>query len=164
MTTINRHLTLRLRSFLVVAAAAACVLATADANAQAASPMAGQQPTVPDASQILRDPQVRHEGDVAYVTGGIGEHNEAQTMELGRDMNLKLVFARAPSGSYVANAKVRIADLSGNEVLALESSNPLLFAQLPPGTYRVTATAEGRSIERTVQVPSSGQQTEFFHW
>ncbi|HUG21707.1 carboxypeptidase regulatory-like domain-containing protein [Piscinibacter sp.] len=163
MTTMNRHPTLHMRSFWA-AAAAAWALAATGASAQTTSPAAGQTATAPGAPDASLEPQVRREGNVAYVNGGIGERGEAKTMELGRDMNLKLVFARASGGGYLADANVLIADRSGNVVLQLESADPLLFAQLPPGTYRITATADGRTIERSVQVPANGQQTEHFHW
>ena len=164
MATTTKPLFTKYSQLLSLAIASAVAVGAGGVNAQAGTgdspqPVAGG--TSPGAAS---GPQVRRAGDVSYVTGGIGERGEARTTELGRDMNLQLVFARAPTGSYVADASVSITDSSGNVVLELASSDPLLFATLPPGTYRVRATADGRSIERSVSVPEHGQHTEYFHW
>ena len=135
------------------------------AAAEAQTARAGESaPMAPSANTRVQEPVVRHEGGIPYVTGGIGESGEQQARALGRDMNLQLVFARVPSGSFVADADVTIADRNGNTVLQVNSANPLLFAQLDPGRYEVTATSQGRSIKRVINVPASGQLTEHFHW
>lgn len=107
-------------------------------------------------------PTVRHRGDVAYVSGGIGSASQARTKALGRDMNLQMVFAQR-DGSYLADVDVAVADERGNELLDVDSSGPLLYAQLPPGQYEVTATlSPGRTIQRSVEVPEQGRHTERF--
>ncbi|MCD6679039.1 MAG: hypothetical protein LT102_00040 [Burkholderiaceae bacterium] len=109
-------------------------------------------------------PMVRHQGDVAYVSGGIGDDGQARTKALGRDMNLQMVFAQR-NGNYLAQVDVEVADKRGNTVLDVDSSGPLLYAQLPPGRYEVTATLpQGRTIERNVDVPAQGRHTERFLW
>ena len=115
-------------------------------------------------AQPMRGPDVRHENDISYVTGGIGERGQQRMHALGKDMSLQLVFAEARSGHYLADVDVRITDRRGREVLSVEDADPMLFADLPPGSYRVTATYAGRSLERTVSVPSRGHREVVFHW
>ena len=98
------------------------------------------------------------------VTGGIGERGQESVQALGKGMGLELVFAEARTGHYVADVDVRIADRHGRQVLHADGADPLLFADLQPGTYRVAATFDGRSMERTVSVPGHGQRRVVFHW
>ena len=109
-------------------------------------------------------PQVRHEHGVSWVTGGVGLLERQRTIEAGRDMNLELGFARAPQGTYLAGVDVTISDSRGREVLSVDNADPLLFVQLPAGTYRVEARFDGRSIDRRVEVPAHGQHAELLHW
>ena len=115
-------------------------------------------------AQPARGPDIRHGHGIAYVTGGIGERGQERAQALGEDMNLELVFAEARSGHYVADVDVHIADRRGREVLSVDGADPLLFADLQPGTYRVSATFDGRELERTVTVPSHGRSRVVFHW
>lgn len=64
-------------------------------------------------------------------------------------MNLQLVFARTGDGAYLADVDVTIADQRGHEVLSLDSSDPLLFAQLPPGPTRSPQRSMGRRSSAT---------------
>ena len=109
-------------------------------------------------------PQVKQKDGVSYVSGGISDSGQAKAKELGKDMNLHLVFARASGGNYMADVAVTIADKSGKTVFELPSSDPLLFVKLPPGSYKVTAKADGKSQERMVEVSGKGQQMETLRW
>lgn len=108
-------------------------------------------------------PEVHQSNGVPWVTGGIGDENRQRTEELGRSMNTELVFAQT-RGEFLADVKVDIADANGRPVLTVDAADPLLFANLAPGRYRVAATVDGERIERTIEVPRSGRHTEHFRW
>lgn len=143
-------------------AAALLLLATAPASAgRFPNPSApeARRPAVP-----WREPEVRHDGGVAYVSGGVTAAGRERTLELGRPMNLQLAFATPPERPDLADVAVRIDNADGQTVLDLAAAGPLLFAQLEPGRYRVVASVGGRPIERSVQVPAQGQRREDFSW
>ncbi|MGH6610846.1 MAG: hypothetical protein ACRECQ_11385, partial [Burkholderiaceae bacterium] len=96
-------------------------------NAQTTTPSPVQVPDSASNDRAPMGPMVQHQGDVAYVSGGVGDVGEAKTVALGRDMNLQMVFAR-PNGNYVAQVDVAVSDGRGNTVLDVDSSGPLLFA------------------------------------
>lgn len=163
--TANRHTASWLRLLPGAVILAACAWAAADVHAQAST--TPPQVNLPESASNDRGPMgptVRHQGDVAWVSGGIGDAGQAQTKALGRDMNLQMVFAQK-DGNYLAKVDVTVADKRGNKVLDVDSSGPLLYAQLPPGQYEVTATLpQGKTIRRSVDVPAQGQHTERFLW
>jgi hypothetical protein len=89
---------------------------------------------------------------VPYLSGGIGlDEREYITQMLARDYNFKLELAAA-NGDYISNVDVRITDSSGRVVLQVGTGGPWLFARLSPGRYRVEATAQGRTFEKTVTI------------
>lgn len=140
------------------------VALTVALSVAACSVFAQSQPQSQPQTGAIDKAEVKQQNGISYVTGGIGDAGQARTKALGSDMNLALVFAKGPSGSYVADVDVVIADKSGKKVLVVKSSDPLLYIQLPPGSYKVTASAADKTIERTVDVPAKGQRTENLHW
>jgi hypothetical protein len=115
------------------------------------------------AAHALERTEVRQQDLLKFVTGGIGRLDQQRTRELGKDMNLQLVFAQA-DGTYLADVGVTLKGQDGKKVLDLNSADPMLFAELPPGRYQVTATVDGHAIQRSVAVPEHGQRVEYFHW
>jgi hypothetical protein len=157
--------TIRQRSLRSVLAIGACALAAGAATAQTNNAAETIVPETARADRAALGPEIQREGDISYVTGGVSDAGKAETLALGRAMNLQLVFAQAPSGQYVADIDVAVAERGGDTVLELQSADPLLLAKLPPGDYVVTATsADGRSIRRSFEVPAQGRHTEYFHW
>lgn len=125
----------------------------------AAVSLAGVLPS----ARALERTDVQRQNNVEFVTGGIGEQDQQRTRQLGRDMNLQLVFARN-DGDYLADVHVTVRGKGGKTLLDVKSADPMLFAELAPGHYEVTAAVDGRSIQRGVTVPERGQRVEYFHW
>jgi hypothetical protein len=87
--------------------------------------------------------EIEHAGDIAYLSGGVGEKEREEILGLGRDFDLKLVLTDR-DGSYVSGVDIVIADDGGDVVLDTKTDGPLLFAKLPRGSYTVRA-ADGPS-------------------
>ena len=65
---------------------------------------------------------------------------------------------RDPRREYLAGVKVTARDANGCIVLADFADGPFLFANLPPGTYRVTAAGVGdfvAVVTRQTRFPTS---------
>ncbi len=99
---------------------------------------------------------------VAYATGGIGLDERAAMEKMANDYSLKIVIATA-SGNYLADAKVRIENLTGEKVFECTATGPWLYVNLPAGTYKVTASLEQKSRMREVTV-GTGLKSIMFHW
>jgi hypothetical protein len=114
------------------------------------------------AEQSLIKPQ--SQGEVTFVSGGVGvdEQNAMQTMRA--DFNLHLLFSVKGTGEYVSDVTVRIADSSGNVLLESVSDGPMLFAKLKPGRYIVTVDRDGQAIRKTVKVGGPQRTSLSFTW
>ena len=74
--------------------------------------------------------------------------------------NLQVVVAMSGSGEYRAEVPVTVENLNGDPVLNVVTDGPWLFANVPPGRYRVR-TGDGQ--ERAVDVGTIGRSVVYFH-
>jgi len=100
---------------------------------------------------------------ITYMSGGIGEEEQETLSELGRNYDLKLIFADT-TGHYLSDVAVEITDERGHQVLAEVSQGPWFFANLPAGRYRVRATNQGSAREQIVYVSPRHQTRLAFSW
>lgn len=102
---------------------------------------------------------VQTQGDITYITGGIGEEEEAQLRAGEKDYNLRLLMT-SPSGEYVSEVKLNIMK-GGTQVLSVDGTGPYFYAKLQPGTYTVEALAsDGNSRKFNVKVPAKGMSRQ----
>src|SRR5579871_254816 len=117
---------------------------------------------LPAVAQSLLQPQ--NQGDVTFVSGGVGDDSQQAMLAAKPDYNLHLLFAQAVSGGYFANLPVRIADASGTVVVSATSMGPFFYAKLKPGTYTVTAAHHGVPMTKTATISESGAVDLNFYW
>ena len=108
--------------------------------------------------------QVQQHNGISYVSGGVSDSEQATIKEMGKDYNLQ-VLAALEEGNYLSDVDVTIVNAQGETVLQTVTNGPMLFAQLPAGSYTVYAKApEGAEQQQSVQVASSGQAHADFRW
>ncbi len=106
--------------------------------------------------------QPQTQGDVSFVSGGVGFEERAELQAIRANYNLSLLFSEQ-GGDYLSDVKVRITDSSGNTFLETVSDGPKLFVRLRPGRYIVTAE-HGRAFHKTVTVGNNQQPALSFVW
>jgi hypothetical protein len=111
-------------------------------------------------------PPLKTQGDIQYVTGGIGEAEYIALRQAQCKFPLALEFIRraADYDAYVADVDVVVIDEHGVEVLAVRSDGPYLLAKLPDGDYTVRATYFGHTLERDVRVAASASARVALVW
>ncbi|MFB1487510.1 MULTISPECIES: carboxypeptidase-like regulatory domain-containing protein [unclassified Thiocapsa] len=113
--------------------------------------------------------EIMTNGDIRYVTGGIGESERAELEALSSQFNLRLLFATEGTGEYLSSVKVNILDAHSGPVLTAQSKGPWFFAQLPAGDYSVEVTPTGlrgqdETQRKTFNLDGSGQSRLDFYW
>ncbi|MDO9048133.1 MAG: carboxypeptidase regulatory-like domain-containing protein [Methylobacter sp.] len=112
------------------------------------------------AEEFIIKPQTQ--GEVMFVTGGVGENERNAMQAMRAEYNLSLLFSVKDTGEYLSDVKVRIADSRGNTLMESVSDGPMLFAKLKPGRYIVSADRDGQVIHKKIMVK---QQTALsFTW
>lgn len=107
--------------------------------------------------------QPHSQGNVTFITGGVGIDEREALDATHANYNLSLLFSES-SGDYLSDVKVRITDSSNNVVLETVADGPKLFAKLPSGLYTVTAEAKGKAQQKTVTVTNNHQPAVSFVW
>lgn len=110
-----------------------------------------------DSSTII--PQ-RHEGSVAYVTGGVGDEETSYLNSVKKDYNLHVLSAEK-GGAYVDNTTLNIYNKKGEKIFS-NTIDPLFYAKLAPGVYTLRATAEGEEKEKKIVISKSSSDVTFY--
>lgn len=107
--------------------------------------------------------QPQTQGEVTFVTGGVGFDERDELQAIRADYNLSLLFSEQ-GGDYLSEVKVRITDLSGNTFLEAVSDGPKMFVKLRSGRYIVTTEYNGKTFQKTVNVGNRQQPALSFVW
>jgi len=106
---------------------------------------------------------VHREGDVSYVTGGIGME-ERETLEaMQKDYNVRIVSSEM-SGDYLDATPIVISDSAKHEVVHA-SAGPLFYAQLPAGRYKVRSSNDGQDQTQDIVITKNSPPVRIhFSW
>jgi hypothetical protein len=110
-------------------------------------------------------PPTHRQGDVSYLSGGIGinESDAIKHVAKAYPLELEFVLKAKPKAEYLANIKVQIENAHDKTMLKT-TSGPFLLAKLPAGKYMISANRDGKVIHRQVEVAASGHQRVVFEW
>lgn len=121
----------------------------------------------PALSAVATLPMVHQQGNVVYLSGGIGEP-EAQAMKRAAGKYpLEIEFLqkeRTGHPAYLAGDQVSILDHAGKTVLEATADGPFLLAKLPPGRYTISASDHGVAKKRAVDVEAGKHSNVVFEW
>ena len=153
-----------------IVAAAVCAALTlglaGGAYAQQASEVAGG--TTADATSAGNAnggglPQVQQQGDVSFVSGGVGLDESKALQAAQSQWPLSLRFT-GPTAEFLADVHVRVVDAHNGEVLNATSRGPYMLIKLRPGRYTVHAQYKDRDQSKAVTVPAKGSAKAAFYW
>ncbi|SKD00112.1 hypothetical protein SAMN05445504_7964 [Burkholderia sp. CF099] len=111
-------------------------------------------------------PPLHQQGVVTYLSGGVGSDQSAALKDVMHKYPLVLEFAGATrhGNEYLADVPVHIADMNGKTLLNATSHGPFILASLPNGRYKITASHDGKTQQRLVDIKSSGHVRAMFVW
>ena len=79
------------------------------------------------------------------------------------DYDLMLTFA-TDGGKYLADIDLQIEDMNGNTLLNTVSRDRCFSRTLPVGRYKITASAQGTSHTRIVDIGRERPAKAVFQW
>jgi hypothetical protein len=106
-------------------------------------------------------PPTEQQGDVSFVSGGVGRDESTALRQARSQWPLSLLFT-GPGSNYVADVQVQIVNAGGTSVLDTISHGPHMLVRLPPGRYTVNATYSGVTRKQTVNVRGNGSARATF--
>ena len=111
-------------------------------------------------------PPLHQQGAVTYLSGGVGSDQSAALKDVINKYPLVLEFTGATrhGNEYLADVPVHIADMKGKTLLNATSHGPFMLTSLPNGRYKITASHDGKTQQRVVDVNSSGHVRAMFVW
>jgi hypothetical protein len=111
-------------------------------------------------------PAAKSQGDVTYVSGGVGR-SEAKAFEHAEHrypLSLEFVQHAKPRDEFLADVEVTIKDHKGNTELDTKVDGPFLLAKIPAGKYTVTAEDNGKTKISHVAVAAGKPEHLVFTW
>lgn len=136
---------------------AAILVCGGPAQAAADAPQSQDEPSY----TVVPLPPEKHEGNVSYVSGGVPDEQLPAIKQARRDYPLVIeLYQKAGAKSeYTSGAQVKLTDKTGKVVLDDRSEGPFMLVKLPPGSYRVQATLNGKTMAaKSVSVASTGSR------
>lgn len=108
-------------------------------------------------------PQIQQQGDVSFVSGGVGLDESKALRQAQSQWPLSLRFT-GPGSEFLADVKVRVVDGHDSEVLNATSRGPYMLVRLHPGHYTVHARYKDQEQSKPVTVPATGTAKSAFYW
>lgn len=93
---------------------------------------------------------------IPWLSGGIGDEARDEMRKAAASYNVLIMFSDR-QGSYLADIPFAVAGRNGQEVVAGISDGPLLYINLPAGSYKVSAKIDGVWQNRQIQAGPAGR-------
>jgi hypothetical protein len=108
-------------------------------------------------------PQIQQQGDVSFVSGGVGLDESKALQSAQSQWPLSLRFT-GPSSEFLADVRVRVVDAHNSEVLNTTSRGPYMLVKVRPGRYTVHAQYKDQEQTKAVTIPAKGTAKSAFYW
>lgn len=98
------------------------------------------------------------------MTGGIGEEDAAMMHANAKKFTLNLLFSEGTSGRWVTDLNVNIYNEQSESVFRIVGSKPMLYVNLPAGTYTILANNNSQKLRHKFTVEDSVNQRIILNW
>jgi hypothetical protein len=106
-------------------------------------------------------PEVVHQGDITYISGGFDVDERDALKATAHNYNLVISNA-VKAGNFTEGETIIITNKGNQKTLTISDAGPMFYAKLPAGTYIVKAVNGSEKRERTLSI--SGQKQERIHF
>ena len=99
-----------------------------------------------------------------YVTAGIGEEEAAALKKIAKNYTLNLLFSEGVVGRWAVNVNVNIYDEASQLMFRMVNAKPILYVNLPAGTYTILASNNGNKLRHKVTLVDGKNQRVILNW
>ncbi len=99
-----------------------------------------------------------------YVTAGIGEEEAVQMKRIAKNYTLNLLFSEGVVGRWATDVNVNIYDEASNLMFRIVGAKPVLYVNLPAGTYTILANNYGNKLRHKVTLVDGENQKVILNW
>jgi hypothetical protein len=99
-----------------------------------------------------------------YVTAGIGEEEAAQMKRIAKNYTLNLLFSEGIVGRWAMDVNVNIYDEASNLMFRIVGAKPVLYVNLPAGTYTILASNNGLKLRHKVMLEADANKKVVLNW
>ena len=111
------------------------------------------------------EPQVRlSKNGISYMTGGIGHEEVLEMRPHAKKFTLNLLFSEGDAGQSVTAVNVNIYNEQSELIFRLKGSKPVLYVNLPAGTYTILATNDGEKLRHKLTIEGNTNQKVILNW
>ncbi len=93
---------------------------------------------------------------IAWMSGGVGAESRQELRGVAANYNVHLLFS-GRRGAYLSGIPFTVARRDGRPLASGVSDGPMLYLQLPAGTYRIAVEMDGVWQTRSVQAGTAGR-------
>jgi hypothetical protein len=113
--------------------------------------------------QSLPLPQIQQQGNISFISGGVGLEESTALQAVEKDYNLRMTSADSV-GHYYGETHVTVSDMQHNTLLDT-TGGPLIYAQLPKGKYLVAGTTDdGQRKQQKITITGKKPVRVHFSW
>lgn len=99
-----------------------------------------------------------------YISAGIGEEEVAIMKHQAKNFTLNLLFSEGVVGRWAMDVNVNIYDEPSNLMFRIVGAQPLLYVNLPAGTYTILANNNGNKLRHKVTLEQGVNQKVILNW
>lgn len=101
--------------------------------------------------------ETQKENGITYLSGGVGEEEEAQLKSQENQYNLRVLIT-GENGEFLSDLTCSLKDAKGNTIVTISDAGPYVYMQVPPSaSYTVEAVApSGTGKKFAVKMPATG--------
>lgn len=108
-------------------------------------------------------PEVQQQGDISYVTGGIGDEERSALEGMQQGYNLRITSTDDTGHFSGDDTRIVVSDLKQHGLLDV-TGGPFFYAILPEGRYSVEGFSDGQSKKQAITIASGKPVDVHFSW
>lgn len=101
---------------------------------------------------------------IRFMSGGIGSEEVLEMRKVAKQYTLNLLFSEGKVGRSVSGHTVDIYNEQGERVFKLKNAKPVLYVNLPAGTYSILTVNNGVKLRHKFSLEENTTQKIILNW